>query len=771
MTSSPEPVLDGSGEDRGQDRLRYARIAFDSMAQFVGLLDAQGTVLEINKVALDGIGLELKDVAGQPFWKTFWWQVSPEITETLRLAVLRAAAGEFVRWDAEIYGRASGAETIIIDASLSPVKDEHGVVVFICAEGRDITQKKAHEREIARQREELAQLDVAKTRFFANVSHEFRTPLTLMLGPLDEALNDTQDPLGDPQRERLAMVQRNCLRLQKLVNSLLDFSRVQAGRSQALYNAVDLADVTRDLASSFRSICEKAGLYLEVDARALPEPVFVDSEMWDKIVLNLISNAFKFTLVGGIKINVFADSGSAVVRFEDSGIGIAEDELPLIFDRFHRIEGSEGRSHEGSGIGLALVRELVKLHGGTVEVESVLCTGSTFTVRIPFGTAHLPPNSIAGDRTQASTATKTKAYVEEALQWLTEDGSATSECPVEGVQVAATKALRQRLLVADDNADMRAYLGKLLEDHWEVELVPDGQAALDAARARKPDLMLGDVMMPRLDGFELLRAIRADPELRDVPFIMLSARAGEEARIEGLAAGADGYIVKPFSARELIAEIGSNLKLERSRREAVHRQALLINELNHRVKNSLATVQSMAAQTFREGQNSAEARALFNSRLAALARAHDVLTNQSWEGAELADVVERALEPFQSATSRFVIEGSDVRLSPKQALALSMALHELATNAAKYGALSNGDGRVRIAWSIAPRDGPSEMRLTWTEEGGPLVSPPSRKGFGSRLIERSLAHDLGGEASIEYRPEGVVSIIRSPIEIGGGWLL
>ncbi len=766
MRINPKPVLAKTGDDRGEDRQRYARIAFDSMAQFVGLLDAEGTVLEINRVALDGIGLKLEDVAGLPFWKTFWWQVSPEISETNRLAVLRAAAGEFVRWDSEIYGRASGAETIIIDASLSPVKDEHGVVVFICAEGRDITEKKAHEREIARQREELAQLDVAKTRFFANVSHEFRTPLTLMLGPLDEALGDTQNPLGDQQRERLAMVQRNSLRLQKLVNSLLDFSRVEAGRVQAFYQATDLASFTRDLASNFRSICERAGLYLEIDALPLPDAVFVDAEMWEKIVLNLVSNAFKFTLDGGIKISVRGESRGAVLRIEDTGTGIADSELPQIFDRFHRIEGSEGRSHEGTGIGLALVRELVKLHGGTVEAESVLGAGSTFTVRIPFGTAHLPADCIDEDRTQASTATKAEAYVREALHWLSEDGPGIYESSVDRIEVVAIDASRQRLLVADDNADMRAYIHRLLGDRWAVELVHDGQAALDAARARKPDLVLADVMMPRLDGFGLLREIRADPELRNVPFIMLSARAGEEARIEGLEAGADSYIVKPFSARELIAEVGSSLNLERVRLKAAHQQALLINELNHRVKNSLATVQAIAAQTFREGQNSAEGCNLFNSRLAALARAHDVLTKQSWEGADLADVVDRAVGPFQGASERFIIDGSNVWLSPKQALALSMALHELATNAVKYGALSNEAGRARIAWFIAPHNGSGELHLTWTEEGGPRVDPPLHKGFGSRLIERSLAYDLDGEASIEYRPEGVVSIIKSPLESG-----
>jgi PAS domain S-box-containing protein len=433
--------------------------------------------------------------------------------------------------------------------------------------GAAIANAEAYEEE-RRRAEALAEIDRAKTLFFSNVSHEFRTPLTLMLGPIEEALHDASEAaLPAVQRVRLEAAHRNSMRLLKLVNTLLDFSRIEAGRAQASFLPTDLAGLTTELASNFRSATERAGLALRIDCPPLPQAVHVDRDMWEKVVLNLLSNAFKFTFDGEIEVRLRAAGDVAELTVRDTGVGIAAEELPRLFERFHRVEGQRSRSFEGSGIGLALVQELVRLHGGTIRAESEIDRGTVFTVAIPFGSAHLPADRLGAERARASMSLRAEAYVEEALRWL--PGAATAYRGDEAVDAFVAETVADaRILVADDNADMRDYVRQLLRPRWHIETVPDGQAALEAIRANRPDLVITDVMMPRLDGVGLLREIRADPELGDLPVIMLSARAGEEAKVEGLDAGADDYLTKPFSARELVARVASNLELARVRREA-----------------------------------------------------------------------------------------------------------------------------------------------------------------------------------------------------------
>ncbi|GIE80265.1 hypothetical protein Aph02nite_62150 [Actinoplanes philippinensis] len=430
---------------------------------------------------------------------------------------------------------------------------------------RAVANVRAYEQE-RRRAAELAALDQAKTNFFSNVSHEFRTPLTLILGPLEDLIEEAAP--DRPLRDRLLPVHRNALRLLKLVNTVLDFSRMESGRMAAVFRPTDLAQHTARLAGTFRPAIERAGLTLTVDTPPLDEPVHVDHELWEKIVFNLLSNAVKFTRDGGVEVRMSAEDGHAVLSVRDTGVGIPEAEQALLFDRFHRVTGAWSRSHEGTGIGLALVRELAGLHGGSAGVRSRLGEGSEFTVRIPFGAAHLPPDRLSDDPAPPGDPVEPRLWVDEATWWAG-DGPAAPQ-PVH-------RGAGGRILLADDNADLREHVSRLLGPYWDVTAAVDGVDALELAREQQFDLVLTDVMMPRLDGFGLIAGLRADPRTRDVPIVVLSARAGEEAAVEGLSAGADDYLVKPFSTRELTARVRANLELGQRRRETVSRLRGLVD--------------------------------------------------------------------------------------------------------------------------------------------------------------------------------------------------
>jgi signal transduction histidine kinase len=428
----------------------------------------------------------------------------------------------------------------------------------------------ARSRELARTNQELrdanaklGELDAAKTAFFSNVSHEFRTPLTLMLGPLEDALADGGANLGVAQRNRLELVHDNALRLLKLVNTLLDFSRLEAGRTEATYGPVDLSALTAELAGMFESAFEGSGVRLVVDCAPLSEPVWVDRDMWEKIVPNLVSNAFKFTLEGEVVVQLREQATQVELEVADTGRGIPASELPRVFERFHRVSGGAARTHEGSGIGLSLVRALVELHGGRISVESTLGKGTTFRVQIPKGFAHLPAERVSQDAGARIAERAPAAHAVEASRW--------TRRPTDDAQPAqpserSEQGPRPKVLVVDDNADLREYLTGLLASAYDVSAASDGREALEVVRAWHPELVVSDIMMPTLDGFGLLRELRADPASAALPVILLSARAGEESSIEGLDAGCDDYLVKPFSARELLARVRTHIGLARARR-------------------------------------------------------------------------------------------------------------------------------------------------------------------------------------------------------------
>ncbi|WP_419581343.1 response regulator [Stieleria magnilauensis] len=469
-----------------------------------------------------------------------------------------------------------------------------------------VANAEAYEAE-RRRAEALAELDRSKTVFFSNVSHEFRTPLTLMLGPVEDLLSRRGLDRSPADTEQLEVIHRNGLRLLRLVNSLLDFSRIEAGRVQAQFQATDLAAFTRELASVFRSAIERAGLRLQVEVDELSNPVHVDRDMWEKIVLNLLSNAFKFTFDGEIVVTQREVDDQVRLTVRDTGTGVPQDQIPRLFERFHRIENARGRTHEGSGIGLALVQELVKLHQGTITAESALGQGTSFTVCIPIRREAASGEQAVDGNDAVSTGTGSTPYVEEALRWLADDLVGEEDFPdppriqphptsvagpIAGEIAETHDHPRSRILVADDNADMRQYIKRLLSDDYSVTVVADGQAAWERAQAEHFDLILTDVMMPRLDGYGLLARLRENPRTRDIPIIMLSARAGEESRVDGMEAGADDYLVKPFSARELVARVRSHVRITRLRRET----AEALHESESRLRLALTAARMVAWQ-------------------------------------------------------------------------------------------------------------------------------------------------------------------------------
>jgi signal transduction histidine kinase len=410
-----------------------------------------------------------------------------------------------------------------------------------------------------RRTEALRELDRQKTAFFSNVSHEFRTPLTLLLAPVEDALSRPSKTLAEAE---VALVYRNAVRLLRLVNALLDFSRIEAGRAEAVFEETDLSGLTREIASGFESLMEQAGLTFAIDCSPRSSRVHVDRSMWEKIVLNLLSNAFKFTLSGGVELRLRERDDCVELSVRDTGAGIPASHQPAVFDRFHRVEGTPARTFEGSGIGLALVRELVRMHGGDISVESVEGEGSTFTVTLPTG--RLASSQPGRARASSAGASAVMPYVEEASRWIGGTGLAGQH---DVARPGPAGASAGRVLVVDDNADMREYLQRTLAEFWTVATVVNGREALEHILRSPPDLVISDVMMPELDGLELLGRIRSDASIRALPVIMLSARAGEESRIEGLGAGADDYVSKPFSARELVARVRTQLELSRLRRE------------------------------------------------------------------------------------------------------------------------------------------------------------------------------------------------------------
>jgi PAS domain S-box-containing protein len=555
-------------------RQKLARVALDEMYQFVAVLDAHGTLLEVNRAALEGGGLKLADVEGKPFWECFWWGVTEETRETLKAAVARAARGEFIRYDAEVYGRAGGRETIIIDFSMIPVRDASGRVVYIVPEGRDITEKKAYEREIALKNAELQtllgrirELDEIRTQFFANVSHELRTPLTLILGPAERLKLP-----GTEEAERIEiaeMIGRNARMLLKHVNDLLDISKLEAKKLNIELSDTDVAALTRFVASHFDVLAAERNLDFRVvvdeELRAM-----VDSEKLERVLMNLISNAFKFAPTGGvIRCTTQMSQDALVICVEDNGAGVRPELREAIFERFRQGDGGTNRQKGGTGLGLAIAREFVELHRGTVRVTDSELGGARFEIVLPQQhTGDLP---IATSAARHADANVMAGMIDELR---------TSVAPPRiGVVDNERRDSHSRVLVVEDNPDMNRFISQVLAREYQVASAFDGEEGLALALSFKPTLIVSDIMMPRVSGAEMIARVRAHEQFGETPILVLSAKADDELRVRLLKEGAQDFIVKPFSEADLLARVRNLIdtvqardsvrETERLKREAV----------------------------------------------------------------------------------------------------------------------------------------------------------------------------------------------------------
>lgn len=553
-SGSPGPVKGivlepGDSTDvRGQ---KMARIILDSMYQFLGLLDVDGTVLEINRAALDGAGLCLEQVVGKPFWQARWWAVSEEVRSRVREMIAEARSGSFVRCDFEVFGEQQGHKTIVIDFSLTPIMDDRGDVAFLLPEGRNISEKIAISAELTRKNgelqnalEKLKEIDGFKTKFFANVSHELRTPLALILGPVDQLLKKAP-ALGEREKFRLTTIKRNAQSLLQQVNDLLDLARIDSGRMPLAYLCANITAMAHDIAAGFAAVAEERAITLSVRGE---DELYadVDRVKFARILANLVSNAFKFTPSGGRISCTVEHSPNArfLVSVQDNGPGVPEAMKQQIFDRF--TQGEAGQGAVGSGLGLNIVKEFVELHGGTVVVVDAPGGGAIFQVEIPVRA----PSGAFVRETGDDTALPA-GYGHDALR-------------LPDLPMPAHRVGKPRVLVAEDNPDLRLFLYDVLIDEYNVSLEENGQSALAAALADPPDLIITDLMMPQVDGERFVRELRATPDFPHVPVLVLSARVDDVLRENLLEEWVQDYVTKPFSPQELRARVRNLVAVKRS---------------------------------------------------------------------------------------------------------------------------------------------------------------------------------------------------------------
>lgn len=532
-------------------RQKLARIILDAMYQFLGLLDVDGTVLEINRAALEGGGICLDEVIGKPFWEARWWAISEEARNRVRSMVEQARSGEFVRCDIEIFGDLQGKKSIFVDFSLTPIRDDAGRVAFLLPEGRNITEKIAIEAELTRKNcelqlalEKLREIDGFKTKFFANVSHELRTPLALILGPVDQMLREAEQ-LGERERFRLTTIKRNAQSLHQQVNDLLDLARIDAQQMPLAYVGVNVVALLREVAAGFAAAAEERAISLLIEG-ADELQADVDRAKFARVLANLLSNAFKFTPAGGricCSITRVAND-RFLLSVQDNGPGVPPPMKQQIFDRF--AQGQGGLSGIGSGLGLNIVKEFVELHFGTVVVLDAPGGGAIFQVEMPM---HAPNGVVVRESGEGI-----GLVTPQDIDFLEPSSHLAS----------AYKSGTPRILVVEDNPDLRHFLYDVLIDDYNVTLAANGALALTSALEDPPDLVITDLMMPHFDGEQFVRELRNSGCFPNLPVLVLSARADDAQRETLLEELVQDYLTKPFSPQELRARVRNLVTVKRT---------------------------------------------------------------------------------------------------------------------------------------------------------------------------------------------------------------
>ena len=650
---------------------------------------------------------------------------------------------------------------------------------------------------IEEQAEKLREMDKIKTRFFNNISHEFRTPLTLTIGPLENALTGLYGPLNDALRGQLELMLRNARRLLRLINQLLDLSKLESDKVKLHLQHGDIVAFLEGIVLSFSAFTERKGLKLDFTAEAETLPLAFDPECMEKVFFNLLSNAVKFTPEGG-RISVWVGPGAAgspgeppgvEVRVEDTGQGIPAEDLPYVFDRFHQVDGAVSSVQEGTGIGLALVKELVALHGGTIEAASTYGAGTTFRLHLPAGPAPEPaaepelPGELQGDGQPYGVPLVSRGPMIEMAVFDEEEElpELAPEPAVEG---------RPTLMVVDDNRDIRDYMMSCLRDQYVLRLAVDGLDALEQIRRQPPDLVISDVMMPRMDGYELCRALKADEALAHIPVILLTAKASTDDRIEGLEAGADDYLAKPFNAKELQARVRNLLTLREQQKAlrqtndalACSNQALqeanalksqLLHIAAHDLKTPLHSIRGFAEVLQDELADGGETHELLDMIMGAADRMTTLISQILEAEALESGRLELELRPVdlealarsvvshhrQSAEAKqqqivFAAEEADLRVAASTDW-MREALENLVSNAVKYSP------HGKTIW-VDVAAGPEGVRFSVRDEGPGIQ--PLEQALLFKKFQRLSTRPTGNESSTGLG----LSIVKLIVELHGG---